>query len=64
MTDKPDPDKLTGPGGMSMRELHELVKRSAERDKQFGKMHNSLKQPHSRWQRFVHYMWDKNRGRS
>ncbi len=63
MTDKPDPDKLTGPGGMTMRELHELVKRSAERDQQSGKARNTLKQPQNRWQRFVRYVWDKNRGR-
>jgi len=63
MADKPDPDKLTGPGGMTMRELHELVKRSAEHDQKFGKTHNTLKQPQNRWQRFVRYVWDKNRGR-
>ena len=33
MADKPDPDKLTGPGGMTMRQLHERVKQSAERDR-------------------------------
>ncbi|MDP2241845.1 MAG: hypothetical protein Q8K18_17030 [Burkholderiales bacterium] len=63
MTDKPDPDKLKGPGGMTMRELHELVKRSAEHDRKFGKPHSTLKQPQNRWQRFVRYVWDKNRGR-
>ena len=63
MTDKPDPDKLTAPGGMTMRELHELVKRSVELDRKFGKAHNKLKQPQNRWQRFVRYVWDKNRGR-
>jgi len=63
MADKPDPDKLTGPGGMTMRELHEQVKRSAELDQKYGKTHNKLKQPQNRWQRFVRYVWDKNRGR-
>jgi len=63
MTEKSDPDKLKGPGGMTMHELHELVKRSAERDQQSGKTHNKLKQPQNRWQRFVRYVWDKNRGR-
>ena len=63
MTDKPDPDKLTGPGGMTMRELHEQVKRSAERDQRAGKTLNPLKHPQNRWQRFVRYVWDKNRGR-
>ena len=69
MADKPDPDKLkgpstklrTGPGGMTMRELHELVKRSHLRDQAGGKAHNKLTQPQSRWQRFVHYVWDKRR---
>ncbi len=63
MSDKPDPDKLQGPGGIPMRELHELVKRSAERDRKFAKTHDKLKQPQNRWQRFVRYVWDKNRGR-
>ena len=29
-----DPDKLKGPGGMTLRQIHEQVKRSAERDRQ------------------------------
>ena len=62
MADKPDPDKLTGPGGMTMRELHEQVKRSAELDQKYGKTYNKLKQPQNRWQRFVRYVWDKKRG--
>ncbi len=37
MTEKPDPEKknpenIKGPGGMNMRELHELVKQSHARD--------------------------------
>jgi hypothetical protein len=63
MAEKPDPDKTRGPGGMSMRELHELVKKSHQRDQQAGKQHNKLAQPQNRWQRFVRYVWDKNRGR-
>ena len=70
MADKPDPDTLkgpstelrTGPGGMSMRQLHELVKRSAERDRASGKALNKLAQKPGRWQRFVRYVWDKKRG--
>ncbi|MBI2296537.1 MAG: hypothetical protein HYU76_11045 [Betaproteobacteria bacterium] len=53
MPDKPDPGKLKGPGGMTMRELHELVKKSHARDQAGGKQHNKLAQPQSRWQRFV-----------
>ena len=64
MTGKPDPDKTRGPGGISMRELHELVKKSHQRDQAAGKQHNKLAQPQNRWQRFVRYVWDKNRGRS
>ena len=61
MADKPDPDKLKGPCGMTMRELHELVKRSHLRDQAAGKTQNKLAQPQSRWQRFVRYVWDKRR---
>jgi len=32
MSDERDPDKERGPGGIPMRELHELVKRSHARD--------------------------------
>jgi hypothetical protein len=62
MADKPDPDKIKAPGGMSMRELHELVKRSAARDRASSKVSNKLKQKPDRWQRFVRYVWDKKRG--
>ena len=61
MTDKPDPDKLNGPGGMSMRQLHELVKKSQQRD-QAQRMESKLAQPRNRWQRFVRYVWDKKKG--
>lgn len=70
MTDKSDPDKVkdpsnkprTGPGGLTMRELHEKVKQSYLRDQAAGKAHNQLAQPRSRWQRFVRYVWDKKKG--
>lgn len=62
MAEKPDPDQLKGPGGMTMRELHELVKRSHLRDQRAGKAHNKLAQPQGRWQRFVRYVWDKKKG--
>jgi len=61
MADKPDPDKIKGPGGLNMRELHELVKKSHARD-QTGRQHNKLAQPQNRWQRLVRYVWDKKRG--
>jgi hypothetical protein len=61
MTEKPDPEKIKGPGGLNMRELHELVKQSHARD-QAGRTPNNLKQPQNRWQRLVRYVWDKKRG--
>jgi hypothetical protein len=63
MADKPDPDRMKGPGGMTMRELHALVKKGHARNSVPGKPHNKLAQPQNRWQRFVRYVWDKNRGR-
>jgi hypothetical protein len=60
MTDKPDPEKIKGPGGLNMRELHELVKQGHARD-QAGPTPNKLKQPQNRWQRLVRYVWDKKR---
>ena len=53
----------TGPGGMTLRELHELAKKGHARDQIPGKQHNKLAQPQNRWQRVVRYVWDKNRGR-
>ena len=63
MVDKPNPDQLKGPGGMTMRQLHELVKQSAARDRAAGKMSNNLAQKPNRWQRFVRYVWNKKQGR-
>jgi len=57
-----DPDKIKGPGGMTMRELHELVKKGHARDQVAGRQHNKLTQPQNRWQRFVRYVWDKKKG--
>ncbi|MBI4189504.1 MAG: hypothetical protein HY525_03075 [Betaproteobacteria bacterium] len=62
MPDKPDSDQLKGPGGMTMRQLHELVKQSAARDRVAGKVSNKLTQKPNRWQRFVRYVWDKKKG--
>jgi len=62
VTKSSDPDKLKGPGGLSMRELHERVKASHARDQQATRAANKLAQPHNRWQRFVRYVWDRKRG--
>jgi hypothetical protein len=56
-----DPDKLKGPGGLTLRQIHEQVKQSAERDRQAQITRNKLAQRQSRWQRFVRYVWDRKR---
>ena len=54
------PDQLKGPGGLTMRQIHEQVKKSAERDRAAQKVHNPLVQPQNRWQRFVRYVWGRS----
>lgn len=53
---------MKGPGGLTLRELHELVKKSHQRDQAARKTNNKLAQPQNRWQRFVRYVWDRKRG--
>ncbi|MCX7893696.1 MAG: hypothetical protein N2544_15185 [Burkholderiales bacterium] len=55
-----DPDKLEGPGGMTLRQIHEQVKKSAERDRAAQKPANPLAAPTSRWQRFIRYAWGRS----
>jgi hypothetical protein len=57
-----DPDKLKGPGGLTLRQVHEQVRKSVERDREAQKMKNPLALRASRWQRFVRYVWDRKRG--
>lgn len=57
-----DPDKSKGPGGLTLRQIHEQVRKSVARDHEAQKMKNPLAQKASRWQRFVRYVWDKKRG--
>jgi hypothetical protein len=57
-----DPDKLKGPGGLTMREIFEQVQKSQRRDRAADKTRNALTQKQNRWQRFVHYVWDKKKG--
>jgi hypothetical protein len=57
-----DPDKLKGPGGLTLRQVHEQVRKSVERDREAQKMKNPLALKASRWQRFVRYVWDRKRG--
>ena len=54
-----DPDKLKGPGGLTMRQIHEQVKLSTVRD-QLDRASNKSTQPVGRWQRFVRYIGDKS----
>ena len=55
-----NPDKLKGPGGLTMREIHDQVKRSVERDRALQKSANPLAHPQSRWQRFARYAWGRS----
>ena len=63
MTDDPnldpesDPDKLTGPGGMTLRQIHEQVQKSVERDRAVQAARKSQAPSQSRWQRWVRYVW-------
>jgi hypothetical protein len=63
MTDRPDPDQLKGPGGLTLRQIHEQTKKSVARDRDHAKTRNALAAKENRWQRFVRFVWDKNRGR-
>jgi hypothetical protein len=57
-----DQDKLKGPGGLTLRQVHKQVRKSVERDRDAQKMKNQLAQGPSRWQRLVRYVWDRKRG--
>ncbi|CCD37424.1 hypothetical protein BKIR_c182_2264 [Candidatus Paraburkholderia kirkii UZHbot1] len=58
MTD--DPDKLKGPGGMTLRQIHEQVQKSVQRDREAQAAHN-LAAPKGRRQRWVRYVWASQR---
>jgi hypothetical protein len=60
MTDNPDPDKLQGPGGMTLRQIHEQVRKSAERDREERAAHSPSVAPKGRWQRWVRYVWGRS----
>jgi hypothetical protein len=64
MTD--DPDELKGPGGLSLRQIHEQVQKSVARDRQAQKMRNPLAPRTGRWQRafsfILRYVQDRKRG--
>ena len=56
-----DPDKLMGPGGLSLRQIHEQVKKSVERDREAQVMtvKSAPAQQQSRWQRLVRWLRDR-----
>jgi hypothetical protein len=61
MTDEKDPDQLRGPGGLTLREIHEQVKRSAARDRAAATQPRvDGAQPQSRWQRFMRHAWGRS----
>jgi len=60
MTDNPDPDKLKGPGGLTLRQIHEQVQKSLERDRAEQATRNDVTAPKSRWQRWVRYVWGRS----
>jgi hypothetical protein len=53
-----DPDKLKGPGGLTLRQIHEQVKLSTARDQQERTLTESS-QTHHRWYRLLRYVRDK-----
>lgn len=56
-----DPEQLKGPGGLTLRQIHEQVQKSLERDRaEQLKTRNALAQKSSRWQRFVRYVWGRS----
>ena len=56
-----DPDELKGPGGLTLRQVHEQVQKSVVRDREAQKMKNQFARKPTRWQRFVRYVWIKKR---
>ncbi len=60
MTNNPDPDKLKGPGGLTLRQIHEQAQKSVERDREAQAARNSIAPQESRWQRWTRYVWGRN----
>jgi hypothetical protein len=60
MTDDSDPDKLKGPGGLTLRQIHEQVQKSVERDREEQASRNAIAPQRSRWQRWVRYVWGRS----
>ncbi|CAB3785841.1 hypothetical protein [Paraburkholderia fynbosensis] len=61
MTDKPDPDELKGPGDLTLRQIHQQVQKSVERDREEqAKRNTTAAAQQSRWQRWVRYVWGRS----
>jgi len=60
MTNSPDPDKLKGPGGLTLRQIHEQVQKSVERDREAQAARNSIAPQESPWQRWTRYVWGRS----
>jgi hypothetical protein len=60
MHDDSDPDKLKGPGGLTLRQIHEQVQKSVARDREAQATRNSSTPPQSRWQRWVRFVWGRS----
>jgi hypothetical protein len=54
-----DPDELKGPGGLTMRQIHEQVRSSVARDREAQKTRNPPAQKPGWWQRFMRYVRDR-----
>jgi hypothetical protein len=52
--DKPDPDKMTGPGGLTLTQIHTQVKLSTARDQREIAQNKFAPTP-TRWQRLIRY---------
>ena len=59
MTDDTDPNKLKGPGGLTLRQIHEQVQKSVERDRQEQTSRDTISTQRTRWQRWVRYVWGR-----
>ena len=56
-----DPDRLKGPGGLTLRQVHEQVQKSVARDRETQTMNKAPAPQPSRWQRFVDYLRGRKR---
>jgi hypothetical protein len=53
-------EQQKGPGGLTIRQIHEQVKKSSERDRSTQKANNPLADQKNRWQRFTRHAWGKS----